>query len=483
MSYNKFISVKYFIVLLACIAGINVNASEHNIIDFGAIADGKTVCTEAIQAAIDKGSKNGDKVVVPAGSFVTGTLFLRNNTTLVLEKNARLLGSVELADYPKTTVNFRFWGDTWVYQSLIVAHNIDNITIEGQGIIDGRGSAFPVTTTKKPDRYRNRPYLLWFAECKNVTVRDIELRNSAMWMQSYIRCEKLRIDGITVFNHSNKNNDLMDIDGCKDVIITRVTGDSDDDGITFKSTTDRIAENITVSDCIISSHCNALKFGTETTAGFRNVSISNCIIRKSSVTTALTGLPEGICGISLEIVDGGIMENVVLSNIVIDGTHVPLFVRLGNRARRHYDGAPDPPLGSIRNIVLTNITARASGPVGCSITGIPESKVDGVTLSNSRFTYPGGIREDLSEKKVEELRELYPESTMFGTLPAFGLYIRHVNNLNLYGISFVLCNPDTRPSVICDDVSGGSMQNVSTGGATDSNRIEILDNSTIQLIK
>ncbi|MEL7587476.1 MAG: glycosyl hydrolase family 28 protein [Prolixibacteraceae bacterium] len=475
--------MKYLILFFAGMISMDVNASEYNIITFGAVADGKTVCTKAIQSAIDKGSENGDKVIIPAGSFVTGTLFLKNNTALVLEKNARLLGSADLADYPKTKVNFRFWGDTWTYQSLIVAHNVDNITIEGQGTIDGRGSAFPVTTTKKPDRYRNRPYLLWIAECKNVTVRDIELRNSAMWMQSYIRCEKLRIDGIKVFNHSNKNNDLMDIDGCKDVIITRVTGDSDDDGITFKSTTDRIAENIIVSDCIISSHCNALKFGTETTSGFRNVSISNCIIRRSSVTTALTGLPEGICGISLEIVDGGIMENIVLSNIVIDGTHVPLFVRLGNRARRYYDGAPDPPLGSVRNIVLTNIVAQASGPVGCSITGIPESKIDGITLSDSRFIYPGGIKDDLSKKKVEELRELYPESTMFGTLPASGLYIRHVNNLNLHGVSFGFRSPDSRPSVICDDVNGGSIHSVSMNGVTDYNEIKIFDNSTIQLIK
>ncbi|MGV8137156.1 MAG: glycoside hydrolase family 28 protein [Mangrovibacterium sp.] len=475
--------MKYLILFFACMIGADMAAAEYDIIAFGAVADGKTVCTGAIQSAIDKSSETGDKVIIPAGSFVTGTLFLRNNTTLVLEKNARLLGSSELADYPKTNVNFRFWGDTWTYQSLIIAHNVNNITIEGQGVIDGRGSSFPTKTIKKPDRYRDRPYLLWIAECRDVTVKDIELRNSAMWMQSYIRCEKLRIDGIRVFNHSNKNNDLMDIDGCKDVIITRVTGDSDDDGITFKSTTDRIAENITVSDCIISSHCNALKFGTETTSGFRNVSISNCIIRRSSVTTALTGLPEGICGISLEIVDGGIMENIVLSNIIIDGTHVPLFVRLGNRARRHYDGAPDPPLGSMRNILLTNIVAQASGPVGCSITGIPESKIEGITLSDSRFVYPGGIKDDLSKRKVEELPELYPESTMFGTLPAYGLYIRHVNNLNLHGISFGLRSPDSRPSVICDDVNGGTIHSVSMNGVTDYKKIKIFNNSTVELIK
>lgn len=467
------------IILIACTMSLQVNASDFIITDFGAVPDGETVCTQAIQAAINQSAQANGKVIIPVGDFVTGTLFLKDNTTLVLEKNARLLGSKQLTDYPKVKVDFRFWGDEWTCQSLIIAHNVSNITIEGQGTIDGRGSSFPTTTKKKPDRYRNRPYLLWIAECKGVTVRDIELRNSAMWMQSYIRCERLRIDGIKVYNQSNKNNDLMDIDGCKDVIITKVIGDSDDDGITFKSTTDRISENIIVSDCIISSHCNALKFGTETTAGFRNVTVTNCVIRESQVKNALTGYAEGICGIALEIVDGGIMENIAISNIVIDGPRVPFFIRLGNRARKHYKEAPTPPIGSIRNISLSNIVARASTPIGCSITGIPEGKVNDITLSNCRFICTGGIQEDLSDKNVEELRELYPESTMFGTLPAYGLYVRHVNNINVNGVSFTLESPDVRPAIICDDVNGGKLYNIFTDNEKTKKDIRILKNSSV----
>ena len=467
------------IILIACTMSLQVNASDFIITDFGAVPDGETVCTQAIQAAINQSAQANGKVIIPAGNFVTGTLFLKDNTTLVLEKNARLLGSKQLTDYPKVKVDFRFWGDEWTCQSLVIAHNVSNITIEGQGTIDGRGSSFPTTTKKKPDRYRNRPYLLWIAECKGVTVRDIELRNSAMWMQSYIRCERLRIDGIKVYNQSNKNNDLMDIDGCKDVIITKVIGDSDDDGITFKSTTDRISENIIVSDCIISSHCNALKFGTETTAGFRNVTVTNCVIRESQVKNALTGYAEGICGIALEIVDGGIMENIAISNIVIDGPRVPFFIRLGNRARKHYKEAPTPPIGSISNISLSNIVARASTPIGCSITGIPEGKVNDITLSNCRFICTGGIQEDLSDKNVEELRELYPESTMFGTLPAYGLYVRHVNNINVNGVSFTLESPDVRPAIICDDVNGGKLYNIFTDNEKTKKDIRILKNSSV----
>ena len=413
---------------------------------------------------------------------MTGTLFLKDNTTLVIEKNAHLLASKNLLDYPKVNVDFRFWGDEWVYYSLIVAHNVNNVTIKGEGIIDGRGDSFPVITKKKPDRYRNRPYLLWFAECESVVIRDVELRNSAMWMQSYIRCNNLKIDGIKVYNQSNKNNDLMDIDGCKDVIITNVVGDSDDDGITFKSTTDRICENVTVSNCIISSHCNALKFGTETTTGFRNIAITNCVIRKSKVRDVITGCAEGICGIALEIVDGGIMENITISNIVIDGPRVPFFIRLGNRARKHYKEAPDPPIGSIHNVIISNIIAKASSPIGCSITGITEKRIKSITLSNSRFVCVGGIKDNIEGIVVEELKDEYPESTMFGVLPSYGLYIRHAENINIHDIDFILESEDKRPAIICDDVIGGSFYNIVTDGNNIDNNIKILSNSSINVV-
>ena len=477
MCYMKLIKI----LLLAVIPFTHTYGADHNITFFGAKADGITVSTKAIQKAIDESSKRGGRVIIPAGDFITGTLFLKDNTTLFFEKNARLLGSKELIDYPKTTVGFRFFGDTWVYQSLIIAHNVNNITIEGEGTIDGQGAAFPVTTKVKPDRYRNRPYLLWIADCKNVTVKNIELRSSAMWLQSYIRCEKLRIDGIRVFNHANKNNDLMDIDGCKDVVITNIVGDADDDGITFKSTTDRISENIVVSNCILSSHCNAIKFGTESTAGFRNVVITNCIIRKSAAKDAKTGFPEGICGIALEIVDGGIMENINISNIVVDGPRVPLFVRLGNRARKHYNEAPQPPIGSISNINISGITAYASSPIGCSITGIFKGKIKGISLSNCRFACPGGISENMDNVIMKELEELYPESTMFGLLPSYGLYVRHVNDINLDNIVFELKQEDSRPAIVCDDITGGNIRNITTIGAKKKAEIRILDNSVIEL--
>lgn len=454
----KFIKCLFILAIVAT----HVCAADYSVSDFGAKGDGQTINTAAIQQAIDRCAEHGGRVIIPPGRFVTGTLFMKSNVTLHLERNAFLLGSPHLTDYPETKVDFRFWGDTWTYQALIIAHNVENIAIEGKGCIDGQGASFPLISKKKPDKYRHRPYLLWIANCKNIEVKEVELRNSGMWMQSYIRCEKLKIDGIRIFNHTNQNNDMMDIDGCKDVVITRVTGDSDDDGITLKSTCDRISENITISDCILSSHCNALKFGTETTAGFRNVVISNCVIRKSAVKQVRSGAPEGICGLALEIVDGGKMENISIQNIVIDGPRVPLFVRLGNRARRHYAEAPLPPVGTMKNITISNVTATGSSPIGCAITGIPGRKIEGFTLSNSRFICIGGEKRAASEFKIEEHETLYPESNMFGTLPAYGLYFRHIKDLQLHGLSFHLQNKDSRPAIVCDDVENADIQQILT---------------------
>ena len=460
-------------LLVLGLFAVNVSAMDYSVSDFGARGDGKTVNTRAIQRVIDLCAEKGGKVIIPLGEFVTGTLFLKSNVTLRLERGAHLLGSTNLADYPKKTVGFRFWGDTWTYQSLIIAHDIENVTIEGDGTIDGRGGSFPVQSKKKPDKYRDRPYLLWFANSRNINITGIELRNSAMWMQSYIRCDQLKIDGVRIFNHSNLNNDMMDIDGCRDVIITRVTGDSDDDGITFKSTCDRMSENIIVSDCLLSSHCNALKFGTETTAGFKNVAISNCVIRRSSASTVNSGAAEGISGISLEIVDGGTMENITIQNVAIDGQRVPLFLRLGNRARKHYAEAPTPSVGAMKNILISNITAVATAPIGCSVMGIPEGKIEGLTICNSRFVCTGGESEELADKKVEELETLYPESTMFGTLPAYGMYVRHARNIQLYGLSFELLKEDGRPAIICDDVDNADIQQIMTYGEKGGKKIVI----------
>jgi polygalacturonase len=450
----KFKYLKYRNLLFAAlIMFINsARAIDYNVEKFGAKGDGLTLDTKAIQSAIDSCTITGGRVIFTNGQFVSGTIYLKSNVTLFIERGARIIGSTNIDDYPHNKLDFRFFGDIWVSQSLIFAHNAENIAIEGNGTIDGRGGSFLVNTKKKPDKYMNRPYLLWIAGCKKVTVKCIELSNSAMWMQSYIRCDDLRIEDINVFNHSNHNNDMMDIDGCRNVVINNINGDTDDDGITFKSTCDRISENIVVSNCLLSSHCNALKFGTESTAGFRNVSINNCVIRPSKVKTNISGSAEGTAGLVLEIVDGGLMENINISNLVIDSPRVPIFVRLGNRARKHYAEATLPETGKMNGINISNIIARSSGKFSSSIIGVDDGNIENITLSDIHFIAAGGGTTQDAAAKVEELPVEYPEATMFGCLPSSALYVRHVRGLKLNNVTFELKNNDVRPLMVFDDV-------------------------------
>ena len=253
------------LLLLLLTAGSRAGAQTYDISSFGAKGDGVTDNTPLIQRAIDSCAKTGGRVYFPAGTFLTGTLYLKSNVTLHISEGAVVLAHHDISKYPYQDAGIPFYGELWARQSLIFCKGQQNVGIEGKGTIDGQGGKFLANTLKKPDRYRNRPYLLWFAGCKNVSVKDVQLRNSAFWMQHYLGCEYVLIDGIRVWNHSNKNNDMMDIDGCKNVTVCNVIGDSDDDGITIKSTSPLVSENITITNCVISSHCNALKFGTEST--------------------------------------------------------------------------------------------------------------------------------------------------------------------------------------------------------------------------
>ncbi|MEJ2634349.1 MAG: glycoside hydrolase family 28 protein, partial [Calditrichia bacterium] len=389
-----------------------------NVKDFGARGDGVHLETAAIQKTIDACAKTGGTVLLPPGKYLSGTLFLKSHVTLHLSNGAILLGSTNIQDYPETRPDVEFYGKSWVTQSLIYGENLEDVAITGNGTIDGQGSAFKVTTKKKPDRYRNRPYVFWFVKCRNVRVESVNLQNSAKWMQHYQMCDEVTIRGINVYNHANQNNDMMDIDGCHNVVISDCFGDTDDDALTLKSLSGRACENIAITNCVLSSHCNALKMGTESHAGFKNISISNIVIKPSQSEKMIYGSRQGTSGISLEVVDGGVMDGVTISNVRIDGPQVPLFIRLGNRGRIYKEGMAKPAVGVLRNINISNIVASAGDSIGCSITGLPGHPVENVSLSHIRMIFPGGVGSEAAMKAVPEKEDAYPEGTMFGDLPA-----------------------------------------------------------------
>ena len=265
---------------------------------------------------------------------------------------------------------------------------------------------------------------------------------------------------------------MIDIDGCKDVVIRGCVGDTDDDGLTLKSTSPRACENVSISNCILSSHCNAIKLGTESTGGFKNITITDCVVKPSSKEEVIYGLSKGISGISLEVVDGGIMDGVLISNVVIDGPEVPLFIRLGNRARPHMEGIEGPGVGELKNIRIEDLVVMNGGSTGCSITGIPGFPVRNITLSNIAMDLVGGEEAQDPRKKVPELEDLYPEATMFGVLPASILYMRHVDQINLYEIFVTLQNPDKRIPLIAEDVKGVEYAEIYMDGLEENHVLE-----------
>jgi polygalacturonase len=417
-------------------AGSAIAAEElYDVRDYGAKPDGKTLCTTSIQKAIDACSQSGGGTVyLPPGTFLSGTIYFKTGVTLKLAAGSTLLGSTDLRDYPPTVQAFRSYTDNYTDKSLIYGENVERIAITGEGTIDGRGASFE-------GPYKVRPYMIRFIQCRNVTVKDITIKDSPMWVQHYMACDDVRITGITVRSLVNHNNDGIDIDSCRRVVISDCNINSGDDAIVLKSTLERICQDVAVSNCILSSRCNALKMGTESNGGFQNIVITGCSIYETN-----------LAGVALEIVDGGTMDRVVVSNITMNKVGAPLFLRLGNRARPFKSDTETPGIGVMQNITISNIEAAGANPTGCAISGLPEAKIENVTLSNVRLSFEGGGTKADATRGIPEKPADYPEYSMFGRLPAYGLYCRHVKGLKLFNVQLQLEKPDRRYAVVFEDV-------------------------------
>ncbi|MCR4853496.1 MAG: glycoside hydrolase [Prevotella sp.] len=444
--------MKKLLSLLFTLSVVSAQADDFNIRQYGAISDTTQLSTNAIQNAIDACSqKGGGRVVVPAGQYKMGSIVLRSNVHLHLEMGATLYGSTDLRDYQKMKSSYVSLRTQTTTIQLIYAEKAGHITIDGFGTIDGRGAAFAKLTWN--DEGITRPHLLRFIDCHDIMVKDITLKNSGCWMQHYLACDRLQIRGIKVFNRNNYNNDALDIDGCHEVTVSDMIADSDDDGITLKSTSPRLCENVSIQNCIVSSHCNAIKLGTETNGGFRNIRISGCVVKPSEDQTSQFfghDAKRGTSAISLEMVDGGVLENVQVSDIVVEGTESPIFVRLAHRARPYAEGIPVEQVGTLHGVHLNNITVNNAGATGCSITGIDGHPVEDIYLSNITITQQGGCKA-IAEPTDEKVAE-YPEATMWGLLPAKGFFVKHARNVVFRDVVVNTIQPDERPEFVKIDV-------------------------------
>lgn len=434
--------LKYWFLSILLIVGGAAQAKIYNILDYGASRDSLKESTAGIQKAIDLcNAKGGGTVLVPSGTFLSGMIQLKSNVNLHLD--------------PKATIKAIANGT--LYGSLISIDAAENVSITGKGLLFGNGTRFIIKESAP-----GRPRIVAVKNSKKVTIEDIRLRNSASWALSLSGNEHVVIRNISVYSHGNFNNDGIDIDS-KDVLVTGCIVDCSDDGICLKSDDPtKICENITIKDCTVASNCNLIKMGTSSVSGFRNINISNCVLRRASESPlhAWNKDPKhfinepitGISGIALEIVDGGHMENVNISNISMTGVQTPIFLRLGSRKT---------PTGSMKNITISHIRATAHSRIACIISGVPGHDIEDVLLQDITLEYPGGGTAEDAVRTVPENESGYPENRMFGwSTPAYGFYIRHAKNISLDKIHLSLKHADQRPAIWLEDTEQIKMRSV-----------------------
>ncbi len=449
------------IVCLFTFAGVGLQASDrqtrtHDVLDYGAVPDGRTLNTVALNRLVaDVSTGGGGTVHFPAGTYLTGTIHLKSGVTLELDNGATILGSTELADYPENTPPLPAARLEWGRYALISAIGQHDIAIVGQGRINGQGGN-PNFTKKdliargwsKRDAYIKRPYGLSFVGCRRVTVEGIKLEDLAFWCEDYLDCEDVVVRGVTVDSMKHDyNNDGIDIDGSRHVRVSDCHFNAGDDSICFKASY-RDCEDITITNCTGSSLANGLKFGTASQGGFKNISVSN-----------LTFDRIGAAGIALEVVDGGTMDGIAISNVVMRDVGTAIFIRLGNRGSRWTDGAEKPGVGALRNVTIDNVVATVHGrdtrPLASSISGLPGHPVENISISNVRIiTRRSHPRAEavIPLSSIPEAEKEYPENGMFGALPAYGFFVRHVSGLTLANVDLRFAETDYRSAFVAQDV-------------------------------
>ncbi|WP_282087859.1 glycoside hydrolase family 28 protein [Aquimarina algiphila] len=454
---NKKIIFLVFIVAFAMIS-CSTKSGQFDVTDYGAKGDSLHINTLEIQKAIDDCSQKGGGIVIfKKGIYISGTILLKDNVTLHISEDAKLVGSSNPYDYQSI--------DTFVDATgqergncLIGSIEASNIGIVGKGIIDGNGTAFTYENILAKKKIfgiasnnkkfgTNRPFLLRFVKSSNIKIKDIELRQPAAWTCHFYQSNAIDVDNISIYSHANHNNDGIDLDSSFNAVIKNCRIDTGDDAICFKTTSPLPTYDIKVQNCTLKSEWGALKFGTESMGDFYNIHISDCKIEDTRGG-----------GIKMLSVDGGNIYDIEIENITMNQVDMPIFIRLGERLRTYRD-AEKQKVGSIDNINIKNIIAttrdieksRVSPPSGIFMTGTPNHRIGKIKLQNVDITLPG--KGKISElKEVSEQIDKYPEFSFFEALPAYGLFGRHIKNIQMSGMNFNLENTDERASIIFDDV-------------------------------
>jgi len=318
----------------------------YDVTNFGAVPDNASVNPSTIQSAIDACHQNGGGTVnIPAGTFVTGTLYLKSNVELHLEMNARLLASPNLDDYNSLDVypeNFScVESEGWEGRHLIIAHGIKNAAITGLGTIDGGaasifGECHPFQAfhsyiwsyglTYQKDRSLPRPgQTVVFIDCRNIRIIDITIENSPCWCLFFHGCENIQVRGYKAYNRRDwANTDGIDIDTCKNVTVSDCIIDTGDDAIAIRCdsahlTNGRtVCENITITNCVLASSSSVFRIGVGI-GEIRNVLISNLMIHRGGKAFNMIT--------SYSSHGHALIEDIRIHNIISENVYLPIYMR------------------------------------------------------------------------------------------------------------------------------------------------------------
>ena len=459
---KKILRLCLFLILAT---GADLFAQGYDVRAYGATGDGRALDSPAINAAIDACAKaGGGQVLVPAGTYLCGSIRMKSRVDLHLMRGATLLAAPpEMQAYDPSEVfegpEYQDGGHTYFHNSLIWAEDQSDISITGFGYIDGEG------LTRKDTEYEGIALggsigtgdkAIAFKRCRRVTLRDITIVRGGHFAILVTGCDIGTIDNLTI----DTNRDGIDIDCCKYFTVSNTKVNSPhDDAIVLKSSyalgKPVFCENILITNCSVTGYEEGtfldgryipakvgwgngrIKLGTESNAGFRNITITGCTFEWSS-------------GLALEVVDRGRMENITVSNLTLRHiNHYPIYITTGCRNRGPEEVTDISYAGdiTISNVVADDVDSFA----GIIVTGMQGTPIRNVTLDNIRIRYRGGGQ--ASDKPYPEQGTTYPEPRHNGPTPAYGLFARHVDGLSLRNVKFELTAPDGRPEYVLEDVT------------------------------
>jgi polygalacturonase len=455
----------------------------------GAVGDGVHDDTPAINTAIAEVSRaGGGTVYLPAGLYRCYSIHLASYVALYLDQGATIMagetplhgttsGGYDAAELQDPAIEaFQDFGHNHWHNSLLWGDGIHDFSILGPGLIWGKGLSRGnsedgvLPDTNKPG-VGNKAIAL--KNCRNVILRDFSILQGGWFGILATGVDNLTIDNLKI----DTNRDGMDIDCCRNVRVSNCTVNSPwDDGICPKSSFAlgyaRPTENLTITNCFVTGgyelgsvldgtwkptpvdfaqfRTGRIKCGTESNGGFLNIAISNCVFERCR-------------GLALETVDGAHLEDITFTGIAMrDIAQAPLFLRLGKRMR----GPAGVPIGTLKRIILSDITCSGASMLPSILSGIPGNPIQDVQINNFFLQQVGGGTPELAHRVPPENVDAYPEPTMFGELPATGLFCRHVENLQVSNFEVQTIAPDARPAFWLADVHGADFFRIRAAQST-----------------